>query len=105
MTAKIKYCLLIVIITLSVSCNKLLEVDVPDNLVHNEFWQNRNQVFASLMGLYTSVQGNLNSYQVWGDIRSSLYEPGPGDAFTTNHGQFLSHDIYPENGLLSWSNI
>ena len=105
MTARIKYSLLVLTITLSFSCNKLLEVDVPDNLVHNEFWQNRDQVFASLIGLYTSVQGNLNSFQVWGDSRSSLYEPGPGDAFSTNHAQFLSHDLYPENGLLSWSNV
>ncbi|MCH5599826.1 RagB/SusD family nutrient uptake outer membrane protein [Niabella ginsengisoli] len=105
MKTKIKYFILVVLMSSSISCSKILDVDMPDNLVQDEFWQNRDQVFASLIGLYTSLQSNLNSFQVWGDIRSSLYEPGPGDAFTTNHGEFLSQDIYPDNSLLSWSGI
>ncbi|WP_346237057.1 RagB/SusD family nutrient uptake outer membrane protein [Niabella insulamsoli] len=90
---------------LCISCNKILEVEQPDNLVYNEFWQNRDQVYASLVGLYTSISNNLNSFHAWGDIRSALYEPGPGNSFTNSYAQFMSHDIYPENGLLSWSTV
>ncbi|WP_257669252.1 RagB/SusD family nutrient uptake outer membrane protein [Parapedobacter tibetensis] len=87
---------------LTVSCDSILEVDVPDNLVHHEFWQNRDQVYSSLIGLYTSLHNNLDSYHAWGDLRSSFYAPGIGDAFTGAHAQFLSHDIYQNNDLLSW---
>ncbi|MBZ4192452.1 RagB/SusD family nutrient uptake outer membrane protein [Niabella beijingensis] len=108
MNTKLKSGLLAVVLAMTgsfLSCNKILEVDQPDNLVHSEFWQNRDQVYASLVGLYTSIQSNASSFHVWGDIRSALYKPGSGDAFTADHRQFLSQDLYPDNGLLSWSSV
>jgi SusD family. len=105
MTANIKYGILGLCMVLTVSCDRILEVDVPDNLVHNEFWQNRDQVYSSLIGLYTSLHNNLNSYHAWGDVRSSFYAPGTGDSFTGAYGQFMGHDIYPDNGLLSWASV
>ncbi|WP_409966148.1 SusD-like protein P38 [Mycovorax composti] len=105
MKSRFTYIIVVQIFFLLISCNKLLEVDKPDNLIHDEFWQNRDQVHTSLMGLYTSLHNSLNSFHVWGDIRSSFYEPGPGNAFTSSYGQFMSHDIYTTNGLLSWSNV
>lgn len=105
MTAKIKYGILGLCMVLTTSCDSILDVDVPDNLVHDEFWQNRDQVYSSLIGLYTSLHSNLNSYHVWGDVRSSAYAPGTGDAFNNSYGQFMSHDIYPTNGLLSWASV
>src|SRR5690554_2936335 len=92
MMIKIK-CGLLAWAVLFTSCDKILQVDIPDNLVHDEFWQNRNQVHSSLMGLYTSLNSNLNSFHVWGDLRSSLYAPGSGTSFNNNYGQFLLHDI------------
>ncbi|MFT4094659.1 MAG: RagB/SusD family nutrient uptake outer membrane protein [Niabella sp.] len=105
MKTVLRYYLLACLTICLLSCNKILEVEKPDNLIQGEFWQNRDQVYTSLIGLYTSVQNSLNTLHVWGDIRSSLYEPGPGDAFTTEYGQFLSQDIYPANSLLSWSSV
>jgi len=106
MTTNTKYGILgLLFILLTVSCDDILEVDVPDNLVHDEFWQNRDQVYSSLIGLYTSLNGNINTYHVWGDLRSSLYAPGTGDSYTSSYGQFLLHDIYPDNSLLSWAPI
>src|SRR5690606_16647704 len=35
----------------------------------------------------------------------SLYAPGTGDSYTGSYGQFLSHDIYPNSGLLSWASV
>ncbi len=101
---KIKCGLLGVVILIS-GCDSFLEVDTPDNLVQDEFWQNRDQVYSSLMGIYTSLNGSLNSLHVWGDIRSSLYAPGVGTEFTNNYSQFLLHDIYSKNDLVSWSQV
>lgn len=90
---------------LTASCNSFLDVDQPDNLVQDEFWQNEDQLNSSLMGLYTSLHNCLNSYQVWGDVRSVFYAPGAGDGYTDSYGQFMEHDIYPTNGLLSWGSV
>lgn len=98
----IKYGLLGMMLILS-GCTKFLDVEAPDNLVKDRFWQNREQVYSSLIGLYTSLNSCVNSFQIWGDSRSSLYAPGINTKFTNNHVQFLSHDIYTTNSLLSWS--
>lgn len=96
----IKYAFLGIMLILS-GCTKFLDVDVPDNLVKDKFWKSREQVYSSLIGLYTSLNSCVRSFQVWGDSRSSLYAPGL--TFTSNHAQFLAHDIYTTNSLLSWT--
>lgn len=87
------------------ACTKFLEVDRPDNLVKDNFWQNREQVKSSLNGLYTSLNSCVALFHAWGDSRSSLYAPGVGDDFTSQRREFLYHDIYPANNLLSWENV
>lgn len=87
------------------SCDKFLDVEVPDNLVHDEYWQNREQVLASRNGMYATLHNNINIFQVWGDIRSSLYTPGPGSSFSNDYRQFMVHDIYPTNGLVRWASV
>lgn len=99
----IKYGFLGIMLILS-GCTKFLDVEVPDNLVKEKFWQNRDQVYSSLIGLYTSLNTCVRNFQVWGDIRSSLYAPGLSANFTNSYAQFLSHDIYTTNGLLPWTN-
>ncbi len=97
---------LMILSTLAVmSCDKFLEVEVPDNLVQQEYWQNREQVLASRNGMYTALHNSLNLFHVWGDIRSSLYAPGPGDSFSGDYRQFMSQDIYPTNGLVQWNSV
>ncbi|ACU04424.1 MULTISPECIES: RagB/SusD family nutrient uptake outer membrane protein [Pedobacter] len=100
----IKYGLLLLIF-LGTGCTKFLDVERPDNLIKDNFWQNRDQVYSSLIGLYTAMNSCVSSFQVWGDSRSSLYAPGIGTEFTSNHAQFLSHDIYTTNSLTSWASV
>lgn len=99
----IKYAFLGILLIIS-GCSKFLDVEAPDNLVKDQFWQNRAQVYSSLVGLYTSMNDCVKNFQVWGDSRSSLYAPGLPDKFTTPYSQFLSQDIYTDNTLLSWEN-
>ncbi|MFS8615409.1 MAG: RagB/SusD family nutrient uptake outer membrane protein [Solitalea sp.] len=104
MMVNIRYSLLGLLLVMS-SCDQFLEVDTPDNLVKDEFWQDKGQVRSSLMGLYTSLHNCLDVFHSWGDIRSSLYAPGAGDGFNSNRAEFMRHDIYPENGLVSWAPV
>lgn len=101
---KIRYMLLGCLLLAS-SCNNFLDVETPDNLVQDEFWQNEDQARSALMGLYTSLDDCLNAYMAWGDIRSAFYAPGAGEGFTNVYAQFMRHDIYPDNGLVSWSPV
>src|SRR5690606_26147203 len=102
---KIKCGLLGLIFFMS-ACEKFLETDQPDNLIKDEFWQNKAQVQTSLNGLYTSLNTCIDQIQAWGDIRSSLYAPGDQDGqFNSNHSQFLSHDIYTTNTLVNWADV
>ena len=100
----IKYGLLGLLFLLA-GCTKFLDVATPDNLVKDNFWKNRDQVYSSLIGLYTATSSCISSFQVWGDSRSSLYAPGIGTEFTSNHAQFLSHDLYTTNTLTSWAPV
>lgn len=99
---KIKYGLLGLIFFIS-ACDKFLEVDQPDNLIKDEFWQNRNQVQSSLNGLYTSLNSSLDQFHAWGDSRSSLY--APGSQASSSYIQLMSHDIYTENSLVNWADL
>lgn len=92
------------LLLLTSGCSNFLDVPAPDNLVKEQFWQNRSQVYSSLMGLYTSMNSCVRNFQVWGDSRSSLYAPGLAANFTSVYSQFLSQDIYTDNTLLSWEN-
>ncbi|MEJ5995642.1 RagB/SusD family nutrient uptake outer membrane protein [Pedobacter sp. Du54] len=100
---KIKYASIGLLLIAS-GCSKFLDVQAPDNLVKDQFWQNREQVHSSLIGLYTSLNSCVRNFQVWGDSRSSLYAPGLAANFTSSYSQFLSQDIYTDNPLLSWEN-
>lgn len=102
---KIKVGLLSLLVVLYGGCNNFLDVDRPDNLVKNEFWQSSDHAFSSLMGLYTSLNSSLNYLHVWGDIRSSLYAPGRSSSFSGDYSEFLMHDIYPTNSLVSWAQV
>lgn len=99
-----KYLIVFIACTLC-ACDRFLDVEVPDNLVHDEYWQNREQVLASRNGMYAALHNNINIFQVWGDIRSSLYTPGPGDSFTNDYRQFMAQDIYPTNSLVRWASV
>ena len=39
------------------SCS-FLDVDQPDNLVKDDYWQTKEQVNAALTGVYTSLHNN-----------------------------------------------
>lgn len=81
-----------------------LDVDIPDNLVKDDYWKNKEQANAALMGVYTSLHDNLTQFIKWGDIRSELYLMGP-KAKSGEEVQFWSQDIYTTNPLTKWEGV
>lgn len=81
-----------------------LDVDIPDNLVKDDYWKNKEQANSALMGVYTSLHNNLTQFIKWGDIRSELYLMGP-KAKSGEEIQFWSQDIYTTNPLTNWAEV
>lgn len=84
------------------SCS-FLDVDVPDNLLKEDYWKSKDQVEAALTGVYTSIGTNLTQMIEWGDLRSEIYDYG--DASGSALVEFVRQDISTTNSLVSWTGI
>jgi len=96
--------LLGVLITGGVSSCSFLDIDQPDNLIKDDFWQTKEQVKSNLSGVYTSIHNNLPQLIKWGDLRSEIYNYGTADKLQ-NEIQFVKQDISTDNGLNNWSEV
>lgn len=81
-----------------------LNVDIPDNLVKDDYWKSKEQVNAALWGVYSSLNNNIVQFIKWGDLRSNLYDGGP-KAVADKEMQFITQDIYTTNALVSWAEV
>lgn len=85
------------------SCS-FLDVDQPDNLVKDDYWQTKEQVNAALTGVYTSLHNNLVKLIKWGDLRSEIYNVGTANNLG-NETEFVQQDISTSNSLNDWSGV
>lgn len=85
------------------SCS-FLDVDQPDNLVKDDYWQTKEQVNAALTGVYTSLHNNLVKLIKWGDLRSEIYKVGTANSLG-NETEFVQQDISTSNSLNDWSGV
>ena len=103
MRTKIKPALILVILLISTSCEKWLELIPPQGLIREEFWQTKEDVQAILMGAYekfSSMNGLLFRY---GELRGDLVvgDVNLGD----DERKVAESNIYPENWLCDWSDF
>lgn len=80
-----------------------LDIDTPDNLVKDDYWKNREQLYAALMGVYTSLSENVTQFIKWGDLRAEIYSPGTKSK--AEDMQFINQDIYTTNVLVDWNKV
>lgn len=96
--------LLWAIATVSLNSCSFLDVDQPDNLVKNDYWQTKEQVNAALTGVYTSLHNTLTQMIKWGDLRSEIYATGMADKLN-NEIELVKQDISTANTLNNWSGV
>ena len=84
------------------SCS-ILDVDIPDNLIKDEYWQTKDQVEASLAGVYTSLNSSITQFIKWGDLRSEIYTFGSNES--TSDDQFITQDIFTNNANANWAQV
>lgn len=85
------------------SCS-FLDVDLPDNLVKDDYWQSKEQVNAALTGVYTSLHNNITQLIEWGDLRSEIYNYGTKSGLG-NLSELVNQDISTANSLNNWGTV
>lgn len=105
------------------SCNKYLTLLPQDGIIRQEFWQNKEQVQAAVIGIYASLLQNSASSSTsatvvvvgtnatdrsvaecmfnWGEIRGDNVSAGPG--VSNDAGNMIAGNILPTNSITSWT--
>jgi len=100
MTGKIKYILLLIVVTLS-SCDEWLDLRPPDGLVQDEYWKSKEDVKAALMGAYQQLAQMDELFFQYGEVRADMIDRGSNAP--THIENIMDGNIYPENNLCDWS--
>jgi len=89
-----------IILMFIISCNDWLELEPPQGLTRNEFWQSKEDVQAAVMGAYDAfarMDGKLFKY---GELRADLIKGGNNQP--DNERKIAEGNIYPDNELCRW---
>ena len=85
------------------SCSSFLDMDIPDELPDDEFWQERSQVESARNGVYTQLGNCVTYFMAWGDVRSGLYAYSGQN--NTNAIQLTNQELLITNGFANWANV
>lgn len=91
------------LVTLS-SCSDYLQLEPMDNLIQQEFWQNKEHVSSAVAGCYASMNqsGFTDKVLKWGELRAEMMvSSGAG----SNDLNMLRNYMIPTNGLTDWENF
>ncbi|KAA5825173.1 RagB/SusD family nutrient uptake outer membrane protein [Algibacter amylolyticus] len=86
------------------SCSSYLELEPQDNLIQDEFWQNKEQVASAVAGCYASMNqsGFTDRVLKWGELRAEmLVSVRAGN----NERNMMKNFITPTNSLVNWNNF
>ena len=91
----------ILLLTLS-SCSSYLELEPQDNLIQNEFWQNKEQVSSAVAGCYASMNqsGFTDRVLKWGELRAEMLISIKAGS---NEQNMMKNFILPTNSLVKWN--
>lgn len=110
----IVYTIVVATVALSTGCKKWLELKPQDGIVQEEFWKTKEQVEASVMGIYASMlEGSTGSYGtagytpaltemlfVWGEGRADNISPAT--AGSADDLELVNMNIQPTNVNTNW---
>ena len=102
--------LMVVMLLPFLSCKKWLDLQPQDGLTGAEFWKTKEQVQASVTGIYASLIGsatgsrnNAETFFLWGELRADMVA---ATLATTNEQiDVINVSILPTNSIASWRGI
>jgi len=96
------------LLTLFPSCNDWLTLQPEDGVIKDNYWNTKEEVFASVIGCYSSLltEGIAMRMYLWGDLRGETVAP---NLLTSATGQamqaIMDGDIISTNTLCSWDQL
>ncbi|WP_406683224.1 RagB/SusD family nutrient uptake outer membrane protein [Seonamhaeicola sp. MEBiC1930] len=93
----------LIFVTLT-SCSDYLELEPQDNLIQQEFWQNKEQVSAAVAGCYASMNqsGFTDRIFKWGELRAEMLTSLRAGS---NENSMMVNYIIPTNTLVRWNDF
>lgn len=92
------------LLMLTTGCDDYLNLTPKDDLVQDEFWQNKEQVNSAVAGCYASMNesGFTERLLLWGEARAEMLASVKANSNTQN---MMKNYVIPTNSLVSWSNF
>ncbi len=92
------------VLLFNTGCEDYLQLTPKDDLVQDEFWQNKEQVGSAVAGCYASMNqsGFTDRILLWGEARAEMLVSVRAGSTTEN---LLKNYVISTNSLVSWSNF
>jgi starch-binding outer membrane protein, SusD/RagB family len=98
-----KLCLLLILVVITTSCEDWIDRRPIDGLIRNEYWQNKENVQAVLMGAYTTFAKMDENLFLYGEIRGDMIETNSGSGVAGYILNVEEANIFSNNKLSNWS--
>lgn len=97
--------LVLLVVLVSSSCNKWLELKPQDGLVREDFWQTKEQLESAVIGAYSSLLDNdlVTNLFLWGELRADMIEPTA--MASIDEVNFSNAEILSTNRLVNWNKL
>lgn len=98
-----RYIYLLLLLCFSTSCNKWLDVKPQDGIIRNNYWQNKEQLKAGVIGCYASLLDNSLALRlfVWGELRADMVSATLNT--TIDEVNIMEANILATNSYTSWA--
>ncbi|MVT12390.1 RagB/SusD family nutrient uptake outer membrane protein [Chitinophaga tropicalis] len=93
----------IMFLCLGTSCNKWLDVKPQDGIIRDNYWQNKEQLQAAVIGCYASLLDNslVQNLFVWGELRADMVAATLNAAI--DEVNIMEANILATNYYTSWA--
>jgi hypothetical protein len=93
------------------SCNKWMSLKPPNGLIQEDFWKNKDQLNAAVLGIYASMLDNTTDGSLslpkllflWGELRADMLAPTTGTS--SDEIAIMDDNISPSNQVVNWSPV
>jgi len=86
------------------SCTGWLEVAPADRLTRENFWQTKEDVLSAMVGIYSLLRDNVETYIYWGEVRGDLLASNVGRAGADKEA-FDVFLVNPSNSMIQFVSI
>lgn len=100
---KLLYICVSMVVLITTSCNKWLDVLPPNEQITDKYWTTKEEVEAVLGSAYVSLQKSVNTMLVWGEARGNMLSLG--GFFNNDLVMFKNLTLLPSNTLVKWDSF